>query len=110
LAASHCLRRGENQRDVHAQTFVRQRLARLDAVLREGDLDDDVLVDGGEVAPLAHHAGRVGGRYFGAHRALHDVTNLLQDLAVVAALLGEQRRVRRDTVDDAERERGLRSP
>ena len=83
--------------------FGRQRLARLDAVLGERHLDDDVLVDGGEVAAFANHAGRVGGHDFGADRSLHGLADLLEDLAVVAALLRQQRRVGGHAVEDAER-------
>ena len=103
LAASQRLRRREDQRHVDAQAFRRQRLAGLHAVLGERHLDDDVLVDAGEIASLAHHARGVGGHDLGADRALDDLADLLEDLAIVAGLLGQQRRIGRHAVEDAER-------
>jgi hypothetical protein len=61
-----------------------------------------VLVDRGELAPFAEHAGRVGRDHFGADGALHDLADLLEDLPVVAPFLRHQRRVRRDAVEDAD--------
>ena len=103
FAAMKRLRRREHQRDVDLLSFGRQRLARLHAVLRERHLDDDVLVDGSQLATLPNHAVEVGGDDFRARRAFHDLTDLLQDGFVIATLFGEQRRVGRDPVDDAER-------
>src|SRR5687767_4332033 len=97
------LGRREDQRDVDGRTFGRQRPARLDAVLGEGHLDDDVLVDGGEIAPLAQHARGVGGDDLGADRAFHRLADLLEDLPIVAGFLGHQRRVRRHAVENADR-------
>ena len=81
----------------------RQRLARLDAVPGERHLDDDVLVDLRELAPFAQHALDIGRDDFGAGRPLHDLADPLEDGAVVAAFLRQQRRVGGDAVDDAER-------
>src|SRR5687767_12610438 len=97
------LGRREDQRDVDGRALRRQRPARLDAILGEGHLDDDVLVDGGEIAPLAQHARGVGGDDLGADRALHRLADLLEDLPVVAGFLGHQRRVRRHAVENADR-------
>ena len=60
-------------------------------------------IDRGEVAPLADHAFGIGGDDLRARRPFDDLADPLQDLAIVAALLREQRRVGRDAVDDAER-------
>ena len=73
------LRRREDQRDVDPLALGRQRLARLDAFARERHLDDDVLVDRGELAPFADHAFGVGGDDLGARRPLDDLADLLED-------------------------------
>ena len=44
-----------------------------------------------------------GGDYLGARRALDGLTDLLEDVAVIPGLFRQQRRVGRNTVDDAER-------
>ena len=103
LAAMQRLRRREDQRDVDAMPSPDSALQRLHAVARERHLDDDVLVDLRELAALGDHAGRVGRDDLGAHRALHEPADLLEDRARVAALLRQQRRIGRDAVDDAER-------
>ena len=102
LRGEQRLRRREAQRDVDADAFARQRLARLDAVARQRHLDDHVLVDRRDVVPLLDHAGEVGRGHLAADRALDDLADLLQVLAVVARLLRQQRRVGRDAVDDAD--------
>ena len=84
-----------------------ERLGGLDALARERHLHDDVLVDRRELAALGDHAGRVGRDDLGAHRPLHELADLLDDRARVAALLRQQRRIRRDAVDDAERHQRL---
>ena len=80
-----------------------KRLAGLNARLRERHLDDDVLVDLGEVASLAQHAVDVGRHDLRARRPLHDVADALQQRAIVPALLRQQRGIGGDAVDDAER-------
>ena len=102
LGGQQRLRRREAQRHVDADALARQRLARLDAVARQRHLDDHVLIDLRDVVPLLHHAGEVGRRHLAADRTLDDLADLLQVLAVIARLLGEQRRVGRDAVDDAD--------
>ena len=54
-------------------------LQALTPSLRERHLDDDVLVDRGELAPFADHAFGVGGDDLGARRPLHDLADLLED-------------------------------
>ena len=71
-------------------TLRRQRLARFDAFLGERHFHDDVLVDTGEIAPFANHAGGVGGDDLGADRALDRPADLLQDLAIIAGFLRQQ--------------------
>ena len=102
LRGEQRLRGREHERDVHLEAFARQRLARAHAVSRERHLDDDVLVDRGEVAAFAKHPLPVGGEHFGADGALHDAADLLHRLAIIAGLLRHQRRVRRHAVDDAD--------
>src|SRR4029453_16123531 len=70
-------------------------------------LDHDVLVQAGEIAPLAQHPFVVLRHDFGAGRAVDDVADALQVLAIVARLLRQQRRVGGDAVDDAERHQGF---
>ena len=103
LGSEQRLRRREDQRDVDADAFLRELLARLHAVARERHLDDDVLVDLGEVPPLAHHALELGGYHFRADRALDEIANPLQDLAIISSLFGQEGRVRGYAVYDAER-------
>jgi hypothetical protein len=107
LGGEQRLGRGEDQRDVDADAFRRERLAGLHPRLGERHLHHDVLVELGELAPLAQHAVDVGGDDFGAGRPLHDLADALQQRPVVAPFFGEQRRVGGDAVDDAERHQGL---
>jgi hypothetical protein len=101
------LRRRKDQRHVHAVFLSGQRLARLDPFLGERHLDDDVRVDAGQVAAFADHAGRIGGHDFGADRTLHRGADLLEDRAVITALLGKQRRVGGHPVQDPQVGKGL---
>ena len=66
-----------------------------------------MLVNLGDVVPLAHHAREIRGRHFAAHGSLHDVADALQVLSVIARLLGQERRVRRHPVQDAKRGKGF---
>src|SRR4030095_2032243 len=82
--------------------FARERLAGLHALFRERHFDHDVLVDAGETPAFADHAGRVGRDDLRAHRTLHRLADLLQDLTVVTRLLREQRWMGRHAVEDAD--------
>ena len=75
--------------------------------LAERHLDDDVLVDGGQLAAFPNHALGVGRHDLGADRALHQIADRLERRTRVAAFLRHQRRVRGDAVDDPERNKGL---
>ena len=96
------LGRGEHERHVDADAFARKRLAGSDAVARERHFDDHVFVDRGDVVPLAHHPRKVGRGHLSADRSLDDVADFFQVLAELARLLGQQRRVRRDAVEDSQ--------
>src|SRR5262249_46174158 len=61
-----------------------------------------VLMQLRDVATFAHHAGEIGGGHFATHWTLHDLADLLQVLAEIAALFREKRRVGRYAVKDAE--------
>src|SRR5690606_5700988 len=87
--------------------FARQDAAGLHALARERHLDDHVLVDGGDLASLAHHLVSGGGDHFAAHGTLHDAADLLHDLPGIPARLREQRRVGGGAVDHAERRQRL---
>src|SRR5438128_5285912 len=103
LRGEQRLRRREAERHIDADAFARERLARADAVARQRHLHHHVLIDLRDVAPLAQHAGVVGRRHLAADGTFHDVANPLQVLAEIARLLREERRIRRDAVEDAER-------
>ena len=107
LRGKERLGRREDQRDVDPDAFVGERLRRPDAVARERHLDDDVLVNRREVAPFGDHPRVVGRDDLGADRALDDLADVLRDLPRVAALLRHERGIRRDAVDDAERDERL---
>jgi hypothetical protein len=62
-----------------------------------------VLVNRREIAPLAQHALEIGGHHLGAHRPLHDLADLFQNLPVVSAFLGQERRVRGYAVENPDR-------
>ncbi len=57
----------------------------------------------GELATLAEHAVESVATTSALVGPLHDLADLLEDLAIVARLLRQQRRVGGDAVDDAER-------
>ena len=107
MAASSACAAEKHQRDVDADPFARQRLARPDAVAGERHLDDHVLVELRDFVSLAHHAVELGRDHFAADRPLHDVADLLQFDFVVAGLLRQQRRIGGDAVDDADRDERL---
>ena len=71
------------------------------ALARERDLHDHVLVQRGQRAALLDHAGGVVGDHLGAHRAADEVADAAHDVARVALLLGEQRGVRGGAGEDA---------
>ena len=76
---------------------------RLQADLAHRDLHDDVLVPGGDAARLRQQRVELRRDALGRDRAIDDRGDLQHAVAVLDALLGEERRVRRDAVDDAER-------
>src|SRR4029450_9730378 len=107
LGGEQRLWRRENERDVHPNPVVGHRLDGADAVARERNFHDDVLVDRGQLASFGDHARGVRRHDLRAHRAADDPANLLDDRAWIAALFREQRRIGGDAVDDAERHERL---
>ena len=71
------------------------------ALARERDLHDHVLVQRGQRPALVDHAGGVVGDDLGAHGAADDVADPAHDVAGVAVLLREQRGVRGRAGQDA---------
>src|SRR4051812_5597437 len=95
--------RREAQGHVHLDAFRAQLLASLDAFARRGQLHHHVLVPARVLAPLAQHAIQIGGKYFYAHRPLHDVADLSDiGLVVLLVLLRHQRRIGGHAVQDSE--------
>ena len=103
LGRKQRLRRRKHQRHVHPDAFTGHRLAGANAVARQRHLDDHVIVNGGEIVSLPYHPGKVGRGHFAAHGPLDDVADPLQILSEIARFLGEERRVRRHAVENAER-------
>src|SRR5437667_442719 len=96
------LGRREAERLVDADPFAREVLHRLEPGLGEGALDDDVGRDLMELLAFLHHPLEIGRDHFEAHVARHDRADLLDQRPEGPLLLGDERRVGRDTVDDAE--------
>ena len=92
---------GEAERDVDLRALPRQRLAGLQAVERQRQLDRDVGGDLGELAAFLDHAVIVGRDDFGADRAGGERADLGDHLGEGAAGLGNQRRVGGHPVDEA---------
>jgi len=69
------------------------------------DLDDDVLVELRELAALLDHLVRLGRRDLEGDRAVDEGEDVLDDLGPLAARLRDERRVRRDAVENAPRSR-----
>jgi len=94
---------GEDQRHVDFDAFGGERMAGLEAFDGHRNLDDHVLVDGGDLAAFRDHSGRVGGRCldFAADRSVHDGGNFGHDLLEVAAFFGYEGRIGGYAADDA---------
>src|SRR5207248_552405 len=84
----------------------RARAHRLQSLRDERDLHDDVRAQRGELASFAHDLAVLRGGDLRGHRSLHDVADLDEHVAKLAAALRDQRRVRGDAVDEPHR-RGL---
>src|SRR5690606_16955586 len=93
---------GKAQRDVDQPAFGRDRLAGLEAVERQRNLDADIVGDLRQDRGLAHHAVIVGRHHFGRDRAGDDGADFLRHLGDAAARLENQRRVGGDAVEQAE--------
>src|SRR2546427_5500989 len=98
------LGRREAERLVDADPLAREEPHRPDPVLGERALDDDVGRDLREFRALLDHPLEVGGDDLEAHVARHDRADLLDQRPEGPLLLGDERRVGRDAVDDAERD------
>ena len=103
LAASSACAAEKHERDVDADAFARQRLAGVDAVARQRHLDDHVLVDGRDVVALRGSCRRSRSPTTSPLTGPLTMSQIFfRFCAVVARLLRQQRRIRRDAVDDAE--------
>ena len=101
LAASSRLVGAEAEGDVDPNARLAQHPAGLEAVPGHGQLDRDIVGEGGELAAFRRHRLMFGGRHLGADRPLDDVADLAQHLEEIAARLGHEARVRGRAVDHA---------
>src|SRR6266581_6825456 len=97
--------RAEDQGRVDLDAFRRQGLNRLQAFRRHLNLHDDVLMELRELTALLDHLVRLGRRDLEANRAVDEGEDVLDHLGPLAARLRDERRVRRDAVEDAPRGR-----
>src|SRR5439155_9612961 len=97
------LGRREAERLVDADPLAGEILHGLEAVLGEGALDDGVRRDLRQLLAFLHHALEVRGHHLEAHIAGNDRADLLDQRPEWTLLLGDQRGVGGDAVDDTER-------
>src|SRR5215471_17626270 len=98
------LGRREAQGLVHTDALARQVLHRLETVLGERALDDGIRRDLRELLAFLHHALESGRDHLEAHVAGHDRADLFDEWPERTLLLGDQRGVGRDPVDDSQRD------
>src|SRR5437667_44787 len=93
--------RREDQGRVDLHALRGKGFDRLKALRCHLDLHDDVLVELRELATLLDHLVRLRRRDLQGYRAVDEGEDVLDDLGPLAARLRDERRIRRDAVEDA---------
>ena len=72
----------------------------LEPFSRHRELDDDILVDLDQAFRLGHHPVNLHADDLGADRSVHNGADLVDDLAKILPLLGDEARVRGHAIDN----------
>ena len=103
LGRQMSLGRREAEGHVYADVLAPQRTASYEPRLGEWHLDHDVVVDLGQTSALIHHSFRIQRNDLRAHRTVHGLTDLQEEIGrlTVAGRHGHEGRVRGHSVDEA---------